>query len=157
MRTTQEAAHCLEQIQEAILHETATVRSPASHLTYHSSKTNTKCKALVEKQGWTHGRCYPMDFGTWKCQCWPTSKDRLISASCRDKMLPKRPDRNNGWSALMVRDSQPTLCCLCHLMMMMLIFYQVFRSNINNFHTVAWLQVFPLNTNSLWFQVISIW
>ena len=74
------AACCHRQILEATPHKTASVWPPSSHLTNHSRKMNKTCEIQLEKKGQINKRCSLTDSCTWVCQCWPTSKDLLISS-----------------------------------------------------------------------------
>ena len=90
----------LEQIQEVISNKTAPILSPASHLTNHSNQTNKTCGTLLEKQGWTHKQSSLMNSCTWKCQCWPTSKDLhqlCADTRCNLEDLPGVMDDRDGW------------------------------------------------------------
>ena len=61
------AACYLDQILEVLPFKITTVRSPASHLTNHSIKTNKTWEIFLEKQARTHKQSSFIDSCTWTC------------------------------------------------------------------------------------------
>ena len=85
----EKAASCLGQILETTHNKTAAVWPLASYLTNHSSKMNKTCGALLEKQGQTHKRCFPMDV-------WANQQRLFTSALYGHRIQPRRPARRDG-------------------------------------------------------------
>ena len=56
-----DVAYCFEQILEAAVYITAVVQLLTSHLTYHPSKINKTCCAVLAKQWQTHKWYSPID------------------------------------------------------------------------------------------------
>ena len=59
------AASNIEQILAATPQKTPTIWPPASHHENYPSQTNQTCRTLLEKQGWGHKRCTPIDPHIW--------------------------------------------------------------------------------------------
>ena len=59
----------IDQILEAIYHETEAVRPPTSYFCSHPSEMNKACRTMLEKQGRTHKWRSPMEPCTRTCQC----------------------------------------------------------------------------------------
>ena len=71
---TKGAARYFEEILKATHYKTTAETSLTSHLTNHPSKTNKKCWAQLEKQGWAHEWLSSVDSHTRTHKCWSTSK-----------------------------------------------------------------------------------
>ena len=65
----------IEQVLAATPHKAPTIQPPAFHHENYSSQTNQTCRTLLEKQGWAHKWCTPMDPHIWQ------SKSRMTSSN----------------------------------------------------------------------------
>ena len=77
------ATNYIEQILEAIIHETTAVRPLTSYLKNHLSMISKTCGTLLQKQGQTHKWHSFVEPYAWTYQCWPTSKN-LFTVWTRD-------------------------------------------------------------------------
>ena len=55
------AASFIEQVLQATPHKAAPVRPPTTDRENYPSQTNQTCRTLLEKLGWAHRWCTPMD------------------------------------------------------------------------------------------------
>ena len=75
-----------KQIPDTTPHETTAVLPLDTHRKNHPSKTNKKCRTLLEKQDRIHEWLCSIDSHTWICQCWAINKDWFTSALCGHRM-----------------------------------------------------------------------
>ena len=81
------AASNSEQVLEATPNKAAAIRPPTTHHENYQSLTKQTCRTLLEKQGWAHKWCSPMEPLTWP------SKSRTAGSKlhtlCRYGILPE--------------------------------------------------------------------
>ena len=65
----------IEQVLAATPHKAPTIRPPASHHKNYPSQMNQTCRILLEKQGWAHKWCTPMDPHIWLGKSRTTSSN----------------------------------------------------------------------------------
>ena len=63
----------IKQVLATTPHETPTIRTPAPHHENYTSSMNQTRRTLLEKQGWAHKRCTPVDPHIWMCKSGTTS------------------------------------------------------------------------------------
>ena len=63
----------IKQVLATTPHETPTIRTLAPHHENYTSSTNQTRRSLLEKQGWAHKRCTPVDPHIWMCKSGMTS------------------------------------------------------------------------------------
>ena len=65
----------IELVLVATPNKAPTIRPPASHHKNYPSQTNQICRTLLEKQGWAHKWCTPMDPHIWPGKSRTTSSN----------------------------------------------------------------------------------
>ena len=99
----------IEQTPEVTSPETAAVEPPSFNLWNHPNKTDKTCKALLEKQGWTHERRSTMDTDRSALD-----KYRMLSWSWKRWMIGTNDGRESGKSVLVAQPGEDDIYpCLC--------------------------------------------